>query len=230
MRNAIAKRFIRAYWTETNIMISPKRMAMAQLTKLDIAVLLGLAIMLFMSLHQERYFQTMRGDIIGITGDWLALEEDGYGLKLDVKGYSGYSRAETTGILIAATKTELFVYNGTVVRICNDQATCDITPMVIRAYAIKQDKRTAQMEQASIADVVQQMNEMKKKSTIWTLEIGKIGNGTSTPVTITAPLAFATIYRGDQEILHATIEELSRMDQNAIADKAQILVISVQGQ
>jgi len=82
---------------------------MAQFTKLDIALMIGLMIILSMSLNQERYFQTMKGDIIGITGDWLALEEAGYGLRLDVKGYSGYSKAEVQGILIGATKTELFV-------------------------------------------------------------------------------------------------------------------------
>ena len=182
---------------------------MAQFTKLDIALMIGLMIILSMSLNQERYFQTMKGDIIGITGDWLALEEAGYGLRLDVKGYSGYSKAEVQGILIGATKTELFVYNGTVVRICNDQAICDITPMVIRAYAVKQEKRTAQMEQASIADVVKQMEEMKKDSNIG---------------------PFATIYMGNLEIPHATIERLGRLDQGTIADKAQIIALSVQGQ
>ncbi len=182
---------------------------MAQLTKLDIAVILGLIIVLSMSLNQERYFQTMKGDIIGITGDWLALEEDGYGLKLDVKGYSGYSKAEVKGILIAATRTELYLYNGTVVRICNDQATCDITPMVIRAYAVKQEKRTALMEQASIADVVQQMEAMKKDSTIG---------------------PFATVYMGNQEMRHATIEQLGRLSQGTIADEVQIIALSVQGQ
>jgi len=96
-----------------------------------------------------------------------------------------------------------------VVRICNDQAICDITPMVIRAYAVKQEKRTAQMEQASIADVVKQMEEMKKDSNIG---------------------PFATIYMGNLEIPHATIERLGRLDQGTIADKAQIIALSVQGQ
>lgn len=197
---------------------------MAQLTKLDIVVILGLLIVLSMSLNQDRYFQTMKGDIIGITGDWLALEEAGYGLRLDVKGYSGYSNAEVQGILIGATKTELFVYNGTVVRVCNDQATCDITPMVIRAYAVKQEKRTALMEQVSIADVVKQMEEMRRESA--KLASGQ-GQNASTPVIY--PMTFATLYIGDQEILHATIEELSRMNQDEIVDKAQIIALSVQG-
>ena len=175
--------------------------------KLDVVIIVILVLVLMVSFNQEKYFQTMKGDIIGISGDWLALEDKGYGLEIEVKGYSGYSKAEVHGILIAATKEELYIYNGSVVKICNEQANCDIIPMVIRAYAVEQDKRTVQMEGASMQEILKQMSSIQQGTTIG---------------------PFATLYTGDKESLHKTIDELEKMEPKTIVDKAYIIAISTQ--
>ncbi len=182
---------------------------MPKLTKLDIGIIIILALVLVVSLNQERYFQTMKGDVIGISGDALALEDKGYGLELKVKGYSGYSKAEVEGILIAATKEQLYLYNGSVVKICNEPSECDVIPMVIRAYAVEQDKRTVQMEGASISEILERMTLMHSH-----FEIGPL----------------ATIYFNDLEIQHATIDEIKEMDPETIIDRCYIVAISLKYQ
>lgn len=112
---------------------------------LDLLVVLGVLGLLYLSANRERYFESMKGDVEGISGDYFALSAKGYGLSVVVKGEGN----GVSGRVVDATKDALYVFDGTkVITVCS--VDCDVLPLVIRAYAVPERRSVSELRPASL--------------------------------------------------------------------------------
>lgn len=121
----------------------------------DLLIVLGAVGLLYFSANRERYFESMKGDVEGITGDYFALVQKGYGLSVVVKGYG----MEISGRVVDAERDRLFVFDGErVLTICSDRDACDVVPLVIRAYAVPERRTVSGINVGSLGALAGKQN------------------------------------------------------------------------
>lgn len=116
----------------------------------DILIVVGVVGLLYFSANRERYFESMKGDVEGITGDYYALLQKGYGLSVIIKGYG----AEISGRVVDAERGRLFVFDGErVLTACSNRTECDVVPLVIRAYAVPESRTVSEINVNSLGEL-----------------------------------------------------------------------------
>lgn len=114
---------------------------------LDLLVLFGLVGLTYFSVNRERYFESMKGDVEGISGDYFALASKGYGLNVVIKGEGNGA----SGRVVDAEKGRLYVFDGKkVLTVCSGRELCDVVPLVIRAYAVPEKRSVTWIGNASL--------------------------------------------------------------------------------
>jgi len=120
----------------------------------DLLLVLLVAGLLYFSANRERYFESMKGDVEGITGDYFALMQKGYGLSVVVKG----TGTEASGRIVDAEKSRFFVFDGKKVLSVCSQDGCDVVPLVIRAYAVPENRTVSEISVDSLVALAGMQN------------------------------------------------------------------------